>query len=70
VDDSLRSAIASEHAGTVTVWDRAGALVAVLAGLDRPRALAFAPGGSLVVAEAGTGRLTRYRIEPRRRPER
>ncbi len=70
VDDSLRVAVASERAGTVTLWDRGGRPLAGLRGLDRPRALAFAPGGTLVVAEAGNGRLTRFRIEPRPHPER
>ena len=70
VDDSLRVAVAEERPGRVTVWDGAGRLLAARAGLDHPRALAFTPGGTLVIAEAGGGRLTRYRLELRPKPER
>lgn len=63
VDDSLRTAVADERTGTVEVRDRDGAMIARLGGLDRPRALAFAPGGSLFIAEAGPGRLRRFRLE-------
>ncbi len=66
-DDSLRLAIADEAAGTVRVWDREGALIASLDGLGRPRAVAFAADGTLLIAEAGLGRLRRFRFE-RARP--
>ena len=62
-DDSLRLAIADEAAGTVRVWDREGALIASLEGLGRPRAVAFASDGTLLIAEAGLGRLRRFRFE-------
>ena len=65
VDDSMRIAVADERSGTVMVWDRSGTLLATRARFDRPRAVVFAPDGTLVIAEAGPGRLTRYRIEPR-----
>jgi glucose/arabinose dehydrogenase len=37
--------------------------------LDHPRAVAFAPDGSLVVAEAGSGVVRRVRFAPGEREE-
>lgn len=54
-DDSGRVAVADEPAGRVWVFDRDGRTMATLGGLARPRALAFAPDGTLLIAEAAAG---------------
>jgi len=65
VDDSSRVAIADEATGRLWLFDGAGRPLGTLAGLQGPRALAFARDGSLLVAEARGGRVRRVRIEPR-----
>jgi sugar lactone lactonase YvrE len=70
VDDSLRVAIADEAGNRVDLFDRNGRKLATWRGAVRPRALAFAPDGTLLVAEAGPGRLVRLRIAPAPRPGR
>ena len=62
VDDSARIAIADEAAGEVQLLAADGRPLARLAGLAAPRALAFAPDGSLLVAEAGAARVRRFAI--------
>jgi hypothetical protein len=54
-DDSGRVAVADEPAGRAWVFDRDGRALASLQGLARPRALAFAPDGTLLIAEAAAG---------------
>jgi hypothetical protein len=63
VDDSSRVAVADEAGGRLWVFDEGGRPLATLAGLERPRALAFAPDGSLLVAEAGRGEVRRFALE-------
>lgn len=64
VDDSSRVAVADEAGGRLWLFDGDGRPLATLGGLDRPRALAFAPDGTLLVAEAGRGEVRRFAIEP------
>jgi hypothetical protein len=64
VDDSGRVAVAVESAAGDEVRLHApdGALLARLGGLKSPRALAFAPDGALLVAEAAAGQVRRFRL--------
>lgn len=62
VDDSSRIAIADEISGRLILFDSSGRQLAAFDGLAGPRALAFAPGGALLVAEAGAGRVRRFAI--------
>lgn len=64
VDDSLRTAVADEATGRLWVFGRDGARLAALEGLGSPRALAFAPDGTLLVAEAA-GRVRRFALQAR-----
>lgn len=64
VDDRGRVALADEAAGTVVLLGPAGETLATLAGLARPDALAFAPDGSLLVAERAAGRVRRFALVP------
>lgn len=64
VDDSGRVALADEGAGAVELLGPAGEPLARLEGLDRPSGLAFAPDGSLLVAERGAGRVRRFVPRP------
>jgi DNA-binding beta-propeller fold protein YncE len=66
VDDSGRVAVADEGSGRLWLFGSAGRLLASRNDLARPRALAFAPDGSLLVAEGGAGRVRRFTIEPAR----
>jgi DNA-binding beta-propeller fold protein YncE len=66
VDDSARVAVADEATGRVWLFDRAGGLLGLRADLAAPRALAFAPDGSLLVAESAAGRVRRFALEPTR----
>ena len=63
VDDSSRVAVADEAGGRLWVFDDGGRPLAALSGLLRPRALAFAPDGTLLVAEAGRGEVRRFVLE-------
>ena len=63
VDDSSRVAVADEASGRLWVFDGGGRPLAALAGLARPRALAFAPDGTLLIAEAGRGEVRRFALE-------
>jgi len=63
VDDSARVAVADERRGRLWLFDRGGRLLAETGGLELPRALAFAPDGTLLVAEAGAGLVRRFAIE-------
>lgn len=64
VDDSSRVAVADESAGRLWLFDPTGRLLGARDGLAAPRSLAFAPDGSLLVAEAAAGRVRRFRLEP------
>ena len=64
VDDSSRVAVAAERSGELFLFGADGTLLARLSNLVAPRALAFAPDGSLLVAEAGAGRVRRLVAEP------
>ncbi len=64
VDDSARVVVADESAGALWLYDRDGRMLGALAGLAAPRSVAFAPDGSLLVAEAAAGRIRRFRLEP------
>ena len=70
VDDSGRVAVADEPTGRLWLFTRDGRPWAALGGLARPRALAFAPDGTLLVAEAGRGQVRRFAIGRARRPNR
>ncbi len=63
VDDSGRVAVADEASGRLWVFDAGGRSLAVLDGLARPRALAFAPDGTLLLAEAARGEVRRFTLE-------
>jgi len=65
VQDTGRVAVADEQTGKLWVFDLAGVLRSELSGLARPRALAFAPDGTLLVVESGAGRITRFALAPR-----
>ena len=64
VDDSGRVAVALSggRKDEVRLFDRDGAPLAVLGGLLAPRAVAFAPDGTLLVAEAGGARVRRFAL--------
>jgi DNA-binding beta-propeller fold protein YncE len=70
VDDSSRVVVADESAGTLWLFDPAGRLLATRAGLAAPRSVAFAPDGTLLVAEAAAGRVRRFVLEPAGAPTR
>lgn len=63
VDDSGRVAVAGERSGELCVLSPQGRVLARLGGLAAPRALAFAPDGTLLVAEAGARRVRRLALE-------
>jgi sugar lactone lactonase YvrE len=63
VDDSGRVAVADEAAGWLELFARDGASLARHDGLGRPRAVAFAPDGTLLVAETRPGRVRRFALE-------
>lgn len=60
VDDSNHVAVADEITGRLWVFDGAGRLLASAQGCAEPRALAYAPDGTLLVAESGAGRVSRW----------
>jgi DNA-binding beta-propeller fold protein YncE len=62
VDAQGRIAVADEKSGRLWVFDGAGRSLAALAALGRPRALAFAPDGTLLVAEAQPARVRRFAL--------
>jgi len=61
VDDSARVAVVDEPSGRLWLYDAEGRTLAAESGLVRPRAVAFAPDGTLLVAEMGVVR--RFVIE-------
>ena len=63
VDDSARVAVADESTGRLWIFDPSGRVLGTLEGLERPRSLAFAGGGTLLVGEAGSGRVIRLALE-------
>jgi len=64
VDDGGRVALSDESAGTVELFSPGGESLVRLDGLARPDGLAFAPGGALLVAERGAGRVRRFVSRP------
>ena len=66
VDDSMRIAVADEVSGRLWLFDLAGRLLAARTGLSSPRALAFAPDGTLLVAEGTAGWVRRFELDPGR----
>lgn len=64
VDDSSRIAVADEVSGRLWLFDLTGRLLGARADLVSPRALTFAPDGSLLVAEGTAGRVRRFALEP------
>jgi DNA-binding beta-propeller fold protein YncE len=58
VDDADRVAVAGERSGEVLLVGATG--VRRIEGLAAPRALGFAPDATLLVAEAGAGRVRRF----------
>ena len=66
VDDSTRIAVADEVSGRLWLFDRAGRLLGARGDLASPRAVTFAPDGSLLVAEGTAGRVRRFALEPAR----
>jgi DNA-binding beta-propeller fold protein YncE len=66
VDDSTRIAVADEASGRLWLFDLAGRLLGARADLASPRAVTFAPDGSLLVAEGTAGRVRRFALEPAR----
>lgn len=63
-DDSAHVAVADEGAGSVEVFGAERTRIARLDGLAGPVALAFAPDGTLLVAEARAARVRRFRLAP------
>lgn len=70
VDDSGHVAVADENTGRLWVFDGAGRLLASAEGCVGPRALAYAPDGTLLVAESGAGRVSRWALVLPREPRR
>src|SRR5262249_35081538 len=66
VDDAGRVAVADEVSGRLWLFDAGGHVLAEERGLGRPRALAFAPDGALLVAETGPPQVRRYAPYPKR----
>jgi DNA-binding beta-propeller fold protein YncE len=66
VDDSTRIAVADEVSGRLWLFDLAGRLLGARADLASPRAVTFAPDGSLLVAEGAAGRVRRFALDPGR----
>lgn len=62
VDDSNRVAVAGERSGELLLLAPDGRVLSRLSGLAGPRALGFASDGTLLVAEAGAGRVRRFAI--------
>lgn len=63
VDDSGRVAITGERSGQLFVFDADGRLLVQLADLGSPRAIGFAPDGTLLVAEPAAARVRRFALE-------
>lgn len=64
VDDSNRVAVAGERSGELLLLAPEGTVLTRLTGLAGPRALGFATDGTLLVAEAGAGRVRRFAVGP------
>ena len=62
VDERGRVAIADETSGRLWLFDAQGRRLAELGGLGHPRALAFAPDGTLLVAEAEPAQVRRFAL--------
>src|SRR5262245_47469442 len=68
VDDGGRVAVADEVSGRLWIFDAAGRVLAEERDLGRPRALAFAPDGALLVAQANPPQIRRFELPPKREP--
>jgi len=66
VDEHGRTAVADEATGRLWVFDGAGRLLAAATGPGHPRALVFAPDGSLLVVDREPAALRRMILEPAR----
>lgn len=66
VDDSTRIAVTDEVSGRLWLFDLAGRLLGGRGDLASPRAVTFAPDGSLLVAEGTAGRVRRFVLESAR----
>lgn len=64
-DDSSRIAVGDERRGIVWVFAPDGRPLARAEDVAGPRALAFAPDGTLLVGESAAGRVRRFALEPR-----
>ena len=64
VSDSDRVAVADERSGRLWLFEVSGRLLAMRGGFAHPRALAFAPDGSLLVAEGSGAVLRRLIAQP------
>jgi sugar lactone lactonase YvrE len=62
LDERGRVAVADETAGRLWLFDARGRRLAQEEGLSRPRALAFAPDGTLLVVEGNPARLRRFEL--------
>jgi hypothetical protein len=61
-DEQGRVAVADEDSGRLWVFDAQGRKLAETGGLGGPRALAFAPDGTLLVAEGAPARIRRFAL--------
>lgn len=68
VDESGRVAVAEETSGVLWVFDAQGRRLAEQRGLSRPRALAFAPDGTLLVAEGNPAQVRRFELTAPNKP--
>jgi DNA-binding beta-propeller fold protein YncE len=62
VDEAGRIAVADEASGRLWLFDSGGRMLARLEGLGQPRALAFGPGGTLMVATTGPPAVRRFTL--------
>jgi DNA-binding beta-propeller fold protein YncE len=68
VDEAGRVAVADETSGKLWVFDAQGRRIVEQSGLSRPRALAFAPDGTLLVAEANPAQVRRFELSASAEP--
>jgi len=68
VDESGRVAVADETSGRLWVFDAQGRKLVEQSELSRPRALAFAPDGTLLVAEGNPAQVRRFELSAPHEP--